>query len=248
MTAASCVSLAFPAGARVATGPELARDLFIVQAGRVQLCNRRLLSLVVLEAGAVFGAGWLPAGGDGLARSIQRSLVMRIASEQVRDVLLARPKLILALYRTQARCLSAIADQLEAVAYGSVDQRMAKLMLDLAGHSDSLAPITQRMLAGMLSIHRGTVAKCLAGFVRAGWLRWGYRSMHIVDRPALAEIAAGPDYRPICYLLPAHIGIAGPVGQYAVEEVSKVCQFCPLNFDKTPLKYRQINGGEQSGA
>jgi len=76
---------------------------------------------------------------------------------------------------------------IEEVAFGQMDERLARRLLELAGESASLA-ITHQRLATELGTAREVVSRLLKDFERRGWLHLARGRIEIRDRAALSVL------------------------------------------------------------
>lgn len=90
-------------------------------------------------------------------------------------------------FSTFGERLAAVLSMVEAIAYQKLDQRLAGLLL--AKGDPVLA--THQALADELGSVREIVSRLLRGFEDRGWVDLARERVHIVDRGALAALAAG---------------------------------------------------------
>ena len=85
--------------------------------------------------------------------------------------------------------LAEVMQMVEAVAYQRLDQRLAKLLLDGADEHGAVK-VTHQALADSLGSVREMVSRLLSGFEDRQWVKLGRERVTIVDRAALANLAA----------------------------------------------------------
>lgn len=79
---------------------------------------------------------------------------------------------------------------IEDVALSGLQHRLARLLLRLAGASDSFSA-THEALAAEIGSGRAAISRTLGSFARAGVVEAGRGSVRILDREALAAISGG---------------------------------------------------------
>ena len=78
---------------------------------------------------------------------------------------------------------------IDDVVFARLDIRLAQRILSLAGSGNHLA-VTQQQLAAELGTAREVISRLLGEFQRRGWLTLMRGGITIVERPALAQLAA----------------------------------------------------------
>jgi len=105
------------------------------------------------------------------------------------------PDVALKILAVVGRRLRHLVDVVEAITFGSVTQRLARLLLDAARQagSDSFdIPVTHQELASRLGTVREVVSRNLARFRAEGLVRIDGRHAQILDRAALEREAEPP--------------------------------------------------------
>ncbi|HET6915193.1 MAG TPA: Crp/Fnr family transcriptional regulator [Acidimicrobiales bacterium] len=171
-----------------------ADELFVVKSGRIAVGRRSVdgrESLVALmEAGDVFGEMPLFDGGNrsASARALERSEVLGIPYEAVREALDSQPRLLWDVVGLLADRLRTTDSALADAVFLDVTGRTAKRLLELAGDQEEFQlPITQEELAGLVGASRERVNKAIAAFIRLGWIEQTDRKYRIVEREKLAQ-------------------------------------------------------------
>ncbi|MDE3204334.1 MAG: Crp/Fnr family transcriptional regulator [Acidobacteriota bacterium] len=173
-----------------------AEELYVVKSGRIAIGRRsfdRRESLVALmEPGDLFGEMPLFDDGDrsASARALERSVVLRIPYQPVRQALDRDPQLLWTVVALLAQRLRSTDDALVDAVLLDVTGRTAKRMLELAGEqSEFQLPITQEELAGLVGASRERVNKSIAAFIRLGWIEQMDRRYRILQRDRLEQRA-----------------------------------------------------------
>ncbi len=173
-----------------------AEELYVVRSGRIAIGRRsfdRRESLVALmEPGDLFGEMPLFDDGDrsASARALERSVVLRIPYQPVRQALDRDPQLLWTVVALLAQRLRSTDDALVDAVLLDVTGRTAKRMLELAGdQSEFQLPITQEELAGLVGASRERVNKSIAAFIRLGWIEQMDRRYRILQRDRLEQRA-----------------------------------------------------------
>jgi CRP-like cAMP-binding protein len=171
-----------------------ADELFVVRAGRVAMgrtsVDGRESLVALMEAGDLFGEMSLFDNGtrSASARALERSEVLGIPYEVVREVLDARPQLLWEVVRLLAERLRTTDSALADAMFLDVTGRTAKRLLELAGDEDDFQlPLTQEELASLVGASRERVNKSIAAFIRLGWIEQLDRRYRIVARERLAQ-------------------------------------------------------------
>ncbi len=187
----------YRAGQLIARPEDLANHLYILVNGRARLVRRnaegRRLVMATLEPGAVFGEGALLGGADPdtFAEALNNCTIWSLPKAQVRELAQRHPILGWSLLQTFGKRLAQVENHLEDVAYKRLPERLAALLLDLAGNKASVITGTSHQsLADTLGTYRETVSAILRGFKRAGLVDLGYRRIRILDVEGL-QMAAG---------------------------------------------------------
>jgi CRP-like cAMP-binding protein len=182
-----------------------AERVFVLVRGRVRLYKLspegRALTLMVLEAPAVFGDIALadPVRHDSFAEAMTDCEVGELDRKELRELLGANPALALRLMAIMSRRLRAMERKLADIAFKSVPQRLATVLLGLVGEPDagpsSVAPAvlryTHQQLAEMIGSYRETVTKALGEFREAGLIRVEEDAVHLTDIGRLRQIVGG---------------------------------------------------------
>jgi CRP/FNR family transcriptional regulator, cyclic AMP receptor protein len=187
----------YRAGQLIAQPEQLASHLFILVNGRARLVRRnaegRRLVMATLEPGSIFGEGALLGGADPdtFAEALHNCTVWSLPKAQVRELAQRHPILGWSLLQTFGKRLAQVENHLEDVAYKRLPERLAALLLDLAGEKPSIITGTSHQsLADTLGTYRETVSAILRGFKKNGLVDLGYRRIRILDVEGL-QMAAG---------------------------------------------------------
>lgn len=175
--------------------------VFVLERGRVRLYKLspegRALTLMVLEPPAIFGDMALaePARHDSFAETMVGSRVGTLGREALRDLLSVNPALALQLMAVLSRRLRAMERKLADIAFKSVPQRLAGVLLSLvadgAGAGDGAPAVlryTHQQLAEMIGSYRETVTKAIGEFREAGLIRVEEDAIYLTDVPRLRAI------------------------------------------------------------
>ena len=86
--------------------------------------------------------------------------------------------------------LAGLMQVVEAIAYQRLDQRLAALLVNRDAESGEIRA-THQALADELGSVREIVSRLLRSFEDRGWVDLGRERIRVVDRAALAGLAAG---------------------------------------------------------
>lgn len=194
----------YPAG-HIFYAPEEYNDrLWILRRGRVRLyklsAEGRALTLLVLEPSAVFGEMMLIDrwAQDSFAEAMIPSNAGTIDRADLLHLLSSYPPIALRLMDVMSQRLRALENKLADVAFKSVPQRLATVLLNLAdirpGQPASATPpavvrYTHQQLAEMIGSYRETVTKAIGEFREAGLIRVEEETIHLTDTARLQELA-----------------------------------------------------------
>jgi CRP-like cAMP-binding protein len=180
-----------------------AHELYLLETGRVRLFSHsargRNLTLSVVEPGDIFGelALFPHKHQASQAQALSAGALYAIPRRQLEPFLGSDPSLILHIMENLGRRLQAVERRLGDLVFKSVPDRLAALLLDLAGpvtgqsHGPARLPdhYTHSQLAEMINTHRETVTKTLNRFQDDRLLEFDRRWIVLLDMPRLREMA-----------------------------------------------------------
>ena len=180
---------------RVFYGPEEAGEvLFLLKKGRVQLyrlsSEGKKLVVAVLDKGAIFGEMSLVGQGmhNTFAEAVDECTLCVMSRMDVERIVEEKPQVALRFLESMAIRLRETEAKLEDLAFKSIPVRLAALLQDLAGESnsgDTIEGYTHQDLAEMLGTYRETATQTLTEFKSHGWVEIGRKRIRIVDPSAL---------------------------------------------------------------
>jgi CRP-like cAMP-binding protein len=183
-------------GAIVADTDDLARKMYVLMSGRVNMvCTNnegRRLVIATLEPGAIFGEGAFDNSGDPnvFVEAADKVAVWVIPASEARNMTMQYPILGWGMLQTYGERLLQVENSLEDVAYKKLPERLALLLLDLGDYRDGMIKgVSHQSLADHLGTYRETVSAILRDFKRQGLVELGYRRIAIVDVQSLKDIA-----------------------------------------------------------
>lgn len=186
----------FERGQVVATPDDLAKKMFVLMSGKVNMvCTNnegRRLVIATLEPGAVFGEGALDNPGDPniFAEAADSISVWLVPAGEARNLTMQYPILGWGLLQTYGSRLLQVENSLENVAYKKLPERLAALLIELADEeSQTIKGISHQALADHLGTYRETVSAILRDFKRQELVELGYRRIELMDVEMLEEIA-----------------------------------------------------------
>lgn len=179
-----------------------AEQVFVLQRGRVRLYKLspegRALTLLVLEPPAIFGDMALAdaARHDSFAEAMSDCTVGTLGRDALRAVLSANPALTLRLMAVLSRRLRAMERKLADIAFKSVPQRLAGVLLSLvddqpgaqSAGTPAVLRYTHQQLAEMIGSYRETVTKAIGEFREAGLIRVEEDAIYLTDVARLREV------------------------------------------------------------
>ncbi len=195
----------FPAGYMVHSPEEYSEHLYLLQVGRVRLyklsLEGRALTLTVLEPVTIFGemtlvGHWLH---DSFAETMTETVIGTIGRNDLRALLQQYPEVSLRFMELMGQRLRETENKLADIAFKSVSQRLASVLLSLAGAAGDVAGgvgdgvltvmrYTHQQLAEMIGSYRETVTKAMGEFRDAGLIRIDEDAIRLSDRDALERL------------------------------------------------------------
>lgn len=183
-------------GQMIANASELVENLYILVSGRACLVRRnsegRRLVMARLGSGAIFGEGALLDGEwpDTFAEAEQDCTFWVLPRPLALEMTQQHPVLGWGLLQTSGQRLADLENRLEDVAYKRLPERLAGLLLELAGdEGDTIEGISHQSLADNLGTYRETVSAILRRFKKGGLVDLGYRRIDILNGPGLRDMA-----------------------------------------------------------
>lgn len=189
--------ITLPAGARVFEPGRAAEAYLIVLDGvvRVQQVSEggREIVLYRVRAGesCTLTTACLLGHEDYAAEAVTETAVRAVALPRaVFDELVASsPEFRRFVFGAFSSRITGLFRLLEQVAFGRLDVRLAQRLLDLAPASGAVT-MTQQQLAAEVGSAREVISRTLADFQRRGWVDVGRGRLTVLNRAALAALAA----------------------------------------------------------
>ncbi|HMQ31852.1 MAG TPA: Crp/Fnr family transcriptional regulator [Chloroflexaceae bacterium] len=194
----------YPTGQIFHSPNELGEQLFVLRSGRVRIYKLspegRALTLMVLEPVTIFGemtlvGQWLH---DTFAESMAECVIGVIGRDTLRRILEHYPQVAIAFMELMGQRLRAMENKLADIAFKSVPQRLASVLLSLAGVPPgqgqpevppSVVRYTHQQLAEMIGSYRETVTKAIGELREAGVIRIEDDAIALTDLPQLQRLA-----------------------------------------------------------
>jgi CRP/FNR family cyclic AMP-dependent transcriptional regulator len=188
----------FRAGETVSEAQEMARSLFLVASGRVQLYRTtregRRFVIATLGPGSMFGEASL-LGGEGpdtYAVALEPCTIWVMPRQRALEISSTDALFGFGLMQAMGQRVMEAENRLEQMAYSTISARLAALLLELGGDDpDGVVHATHQELADMLGTWRETVSKTLQDFRRRGLIASGRRHLKLLDREGLRMEAGG---------------------------------------------------------
>ena len=189
--------VSLPAGVRVYEPGRAAEAYLIVLDGvvRVQQVSEGGREIVLYRVSAgescTLTTACLLGHEDYSAEAVTETAVKAVALPRtVFDELVATsPEFRRFVFGAFSSRITALFRLLEQVAFGRLDVRLAQRLVDLASASGEVM-MTQQQLAAEIGSAREVISRTLADFQRRGWVDVGRGRLKVVNRPALAALAA----------------------------------------------------------
>ena len=194
----------YPAGHIFFVPEEYTDRLLLLRSGQVRIYKLspegRALTMLVLQPPAIFGEMMLADDWvqDSFAEAMSDCVVGALGRDDLREVLATNPAVALRFMAVMSQRLRALERKLADVAFKSVPQRLAALLLNLAAIvPEDAAPdqplavvrYTHQQLAEMVGSYRETITKTIGEFREAGLIRVEEESIQLTDMARLQELA-----------------------------------------------------------
>ena len=207
--AARCIAAPCTRGKLFFLEGETATGLYILLAGKVKIFRSapdgREAVLHVFGPGepfgevAVFQGGKFPAS----AECVEAGTSLFLPRQALMDSIQRDPALAMHMLAALSRRLRTFAAKVETLTLMETPQRLAAYLL-LAGEEQNESPdghasqgkslqldMSKALLAGLLGTARETLSRCLARLVEQGAISMSGRTVHILDRAFLENLAQG---------------------------------------------------------
>ena len=117
--------------------------------------------------------------------------LVAVDRRQLEAVFARHPDLAVSMLEYLARTVRLLSAHLDG-AFLQADRRIARHLLALPADGRGELRCTHEEIGSSVGVSRVTVSRVLGEFDRRGWLRTGYRSLRLLDRPAMeAFLASG---------------------------------------------------------
>jgi CRP-like cAMP-binding protein len=176
-------------------------QIYFLRRGRLRIyklsLEGRALTLLILEPIAVFGEMALAEDWrhDSFAEAMTDCEVGRLSRPDLRRILADHPPVAMRLMTVMTTRLRAMERKLADIAFKSVPQRLATVLLSLAApqlSGDSSPPVvvryTHQQLAEMIGSYRETVTKTIGEFREAGLIRVDGEVIALIDQARLRAL------------------------------------------------------------
>ncbi|MDZ4717096.1 MAG: Crp/Fnr family transcriptional regulator [Roseiflexaceae bacterium] len=168
--------------------------IYLLQRGRIRIyklsLEGRALTLLILEPVSIFGEmaladDWLH---DSFAETLTDCSVGTLRRSALRQIMSRYPSVALRFMRVMTTRLRAMEHKLADIAFKSVPQRLATVLLGLAdthasgrGGPPTVVRYTHQQLAEMIGSYRETVTKAIGDFREAGLIQVQDESIYLTD-------------------------------------------------------------------
>lgn len=187
---------------------EPADYLYIMLSGLAKLCqiagDGQTVNLRTLNPGQLFGAvGAVDAGAmyPASAQALEDSAALAIRSADFHKLLEERPHLSFGMMKLMTGYISEIQTRYTGMVTERVEQRIARVLLRLAGQSGEIAlekhqaelPFSRKDLAEMAGTTLFTVSRVLSAWEKRKLITAGREKVKLVDPHGVLQIAEGLD-------------------------------------------------------
>jgi CRP/FNR family cyclic AMP-dependent transcriptional regulator len=194
---ADALRLDVPAGSVLYRDEDAARTgLVVTGLVRVYLTSAdgRQVTVRYARSGATLGVPMAVGGPVAVsAQAVTDSSLLLLHGAAVRSLAMSDPKVAWTLAEEVTRLLYGVLDAFSGNVFGSVRQRVARHLLDLAAERQSgpelIAPVSQQALADAVGTAREVVARTLRDLRDAGLVESRKRGIVLLDPDRLDEVA-----------------------------------------------------------
>lgn len=118
------------------------------------------------------------------AMAVTRCELVAVDRQRLEQVFAAHPGLAIAMLEDLARRVRMLSEHVDGE-FLQADKRIARHLLSLIPEADGRLRCTHEEIGASVGVSRVTVSRVLSDFDRKGWVKTGYKSLHLLDRPAL---------------------------------------------------------------
>lgn len=188
----------YPPGSILFHEGDECQGMFIIAQGQVKICKTspagREMTILVEKAPATVAELPLFDGGPYPASVVAVDDVVALILEKREFIALCRqyPDVALRMLAVVGRRLRHLVGTLESVTFGSIRQRLARLLLELAGQAggeEFRIQLTHQELASRLGTVREVVSRNLSRFQMEGLIRIEGRQIRLTNREGLEQEA-----------------------------------------------------------
>lgn len=174
---------------------ETGEVLFILKEGRVRIFrlspSGKEITLADAGPGSIFGEMTLLGKSmqDTFAEAAQGSLICKIRSKDLEQILTKKPDIALRLLRIIGQRMQLLENRLYNVGLNDVSHRLADIILELTDNSSENGDIyyTHDELSKMIGASRESVTLSLGQFKESGWISTANRKIKVLDISALKD-------------------------------------------------------------
>lgn len=118
------------------------------------------------------------------AMAVTRCKVVSVDSIRLERIFKRHPELAFPMLRYLSHTVRLLSSHVDDITFQSADRRLASALLR---HIEGEKPlhVTHEDLGSFIGASRVTVSRILARFAKNGWVKTGYGTVSILDRPAL---------------------------------------------------------------
>lgn len=123
------------------------------------------------------------------AMALTNCKVVSVDSARLELIFKRHPELAFPMLRYLSHTVRLLSGHVDDITFQSADRRLATTLLR---HIEGENPLqtTHEDLGSLIGASRVTVSRILARFVKMGWIKTGYGTVTILDRPALEAFVA----------------------------------------------------------
>ena len=118
------------------------------------------------------------------AMAVTRCELVAVDRQRLEQVFAAHPGLAIAMLEDLARRVRMLSEHVDGE-FLQADKRIARHLLSLIPEADGRLRCTHEEIGASVGVSRVTVSRVLSDFDRKGWVKTGYKSLHLLDRPAM---------------------------------------------------------------
>ncbi len=118
------------------------------------------------------------------AVAVTRCKLVAVDRPRLEQVFALHPSMAVSMLEYLARTIRLLSSHVDS-AFLQADKRIARHLLTMSSGADGSMRCTHEEIGASVGVSRVTVSRVLGEFDRQGWIKTGYKSLKLMNRPAL---------------------------------------------------------------